>query len=276
MEINNDRDLARAADEASALLQAIQDYLGRKPHEAARVRFPRGYLRTASTLRKRFDFIENKELKSNLAYTLILSDVILWVLHRTDIAGTARDMLIKLFLFLGGTLIESITKDYLKGICGKNFKGRTQYLKDQGIIDEQILNRPGFSRHAAVVDLFSRQVVGWSMGSRIDTGLVLDALLMALWRRRPKGPVLVHSDQGCQFTGHEWQAFLRDHNLVSSMSRRGNCHDNAVAESFFQLLKRERVRRQIYATRDQARADVFNYIEMFYNPRRRHGTAGAT
>lgn len=129
---------------------------------------------------------------------------------------------------------------------------------------------------AAVVDLFSRQVVGWSMGSRIDTGLVVDALLMALWRRRPKGPVLVHSEQGCQFTGHEWQAFLRDHNLVSSMSRRGNCHDNAVAESCFQLLKRQRPRRQIYATGDQARADVFNYIEMFYNPRRRHGTAGGT
>lgn len=77
---------------------------------------------------------------------------------------------------------------------------------------------------------------------------------------------MVHSDQGRQFTGHEWRAFLRDHNLVSSMSRRGNCHDNALAESFFQLLKRERLRRQIYATRDQARADVFNNIEMFDNP----------
>jgi putative transposase len=105
---------------------------------------------------------------------------------------------------------------------------------------------------------------------------VLDALLMALWRPRPK-PVMVHSDQGCQFTGHDWQDFLREHNLVSSMSRRGNCHDNAVAESFFQLLKRERIRRQIYATADDARkADVFNYIEMFYNPKRRHGTAGDT
>lgn len=103
------------------------------------------------------------------------------------------------------------------------------------------------------------------MGSRIDTGLVLDALLMALWRRQPTGPVTVHSDQGSQFTGHDWQDFLRDHNLVSSMSRRGNCHDNAVAESFFQLLKRERIRRQIYPTRDDVRADVFNYIEMFYN-----------
>ena len=75
------------------------------------------------------------------------------------------------------------------------------------------------------------------MGSRIDTSLVLDALLMALWRRQPRAPVMVHSDQGCQFAGHEWQTFLSDHNLVSSMSRRGNCHDNAVAESSFSALK---------------------------------------
>ena len=139
-----------------------------------------------------------------------------------------------------------------------------------------IRTHEGWLYLAVGVDLFSRQVVGWSMGSRIDTSLVLDALLMALWRRRPEDPVTVHSDQGCQFTGHEWQTFLREHNLVSSMSRRGNCHDNAVAESFFQLLKRERVRRQIYATRSDARADIFNYIEMFYNPKRRHGTAGNT
>jgi len=137
-----------------------------------------------------------------------------------------------------------------------------------------IRTHEGWLYLAVVVDLFSRQVVGWSMGSRIDTGLVLDALLMGLWRRRPRKTVTVHSDQGSQFTGHEWQDFLRDHNMVSSMSRRGNCHDNAVAESFFQLLKRERIRRQIYPSRDEARADVFNYIEMFYNAKRRHGTAG--
>ncbi len=98
---------------------------------------------------------------------------------------------------------------------------------------------------------------------------------MAIWRRQPKEPVVVHSDQGCQFTGQDWQKFLRAHNLVSSMSRRGNCHDNAVAESFFQLLKRERIRRQTYSTRQDARADVFNCIEMFYNPKRRHNTCGA-
>ena len=80
-------------------------------------------------------------------------------------------------------------------------------------------------------------------------------------------------DQGSQFSSGDWQSFLKANHLVGSMSRRGNCHDNAVAESFFQLLKRERIKRQIYSTREAARRDVFNYIEMFYNPKRRHGTS---
>lgn len=122
-----------------------------------------------------------------------------------------------------------------------------------------------------MLELFSRQVVGWSMGSRIDRELALSALLMAVGRRRPEREVLVHSDQGSQFSSHDWQAFLRAHNLKPSMSRRGNCHDNAVAESFFQLLKRERIKRKTYADREEARQDVFHYIEMFYNPKRRHG-----
>jgi len=82
--------------------------------------------------------------------------------------------------------------------------------------------------------------------------------------------VLVHSDQGSQFSSYDWQDFLRENRLKASMSRRGNCHDNAVAESFFQLLKRERIRRKTYAGREEARQDVFDYIEMFYNPKRRH------
>lgn len=124
---------------------------------------------------------------------------------------------------------------------------------------------------AVVLDLFSRQVIGWSMSSRIDKELAMNALLMAVWRRKPAKEVMVHSDQGSQFSSYDWRDFLDEHNLVQSMSRRGNCHDNAVAESFFQLLKRERVRRRTYATREQARQDVFDYIEMFYNPKRRHG-----
>ena len=127
---------------------------------------------------------------------------------------------------------------------------------------------------AVVLDLFSRQVIGWSMQSRMDRELALNALLMAVWRRQPTQEVIVHSDQGSQFSSHDWQSFLKTHNLIASMSRRGNCHDNAVAESFFQLLKRERIRRRVYADREEARRDVFDYIELFYNPRRRHGYVG--
>lgn len=85
--------------------------------------------------------------------------------------------------------------------------------------------------------------------------------------------VLVHSEQGSQYTSHEWQSFLKSYSLEGSMSRRGNCHDNAVAESFFQLLKRERIKKKIYRTREEARSDIFDYIEMFYNSKRRHGSS---
>ncbi len=136
-----------------------------------------------------------------------------------------------------------------------------------------IRTHEGWLYLAVVLDLFSRQVIGWSMRSRIDSELAINALLMAVWRRTPTAPVIVHSDQGCQYSSHDWQAFLKAHGLVASMSRRGNCYDNAVAESFFQLLRRERIRRKTYLDREEARRDVFNYIEMFYNPKRRHGYA---
>jgi putative transposase len=104
-----------------------------------------------------------------------------------------------------------------------------------------IRTHAGWMFLAVVIDLFSRQVVGWSMRSTQHTDVVLQALLAAVWRRKPKPGLVLHSDQGSQFTSEEWQSFLKAHGLVCSMSRRGNCHDNAVAESFFQLLKRERV-----------------------------------
>ena len=133
-----------------------------------------------------------------------------------------------------------------------------------------IRTHEGWLYLSVVLDLFSCQIVGWSMGERMTRELAIGALLMAVWRRKPAQEVLVHSDQGSQFSSHDWQDFLKAHRLKPSMSRRGNCHDNAVVESFFQLLKRERIRRQIYLTRDDARADVFDYIELFYNPKRRH------
>ena len=134
-----------------------------------------------------------------------------------------------------------------------------------------IRTQEGWLFLAVIIDLFSRQVIGWSMGGRINTDLVLNAITMACWRRKPKDEVIVHSDQGCQYTSYDWQSMLKANNLVVSMSRRGNCHDNACAESFFALLKRERVRRKIYRSREEGKADVFNYIELFYNPTRRHG-----
>ncbi|QZY93040.1 IS3 family transposase (plasmid) [Pantoea dispersa] len=136
-----------------------------------------------------------------------------------------------------------------------------------------IRTHEGWLYLAVVVDLFSRKVVGWSMQPRMTKEIVLNALLMVVWRRNPQKQVLVHSDQGSQYTSHEWQSFLKSHGLEGSMSRRGNCHDNAVAESFFQLLKRERIKKKIYGTREEARSDIFDYIEMFYNSKRRHGSS---
>ena len=127
---------------------------------------------------------------------------------------------------------------------------------------------------AVVVDLYARKVVGWSMKPSLSRELALDALLMAVWRRKPKTPVLVHSDQGSQYGSDDWQRFCKANNLEPSMSRRGNCWDNAVAESFFSSLKKERIRKRIYKTRDQARADIFDYIEVFYNRTRRHSHLG--
>ncbi len=126
-----------------------------------------------------------------------------------------------------------------------------------------IRTHEGWLYLAVVVDLFSRKIIGWSMQSRMTNDIVLNALLMAVWRRNPQKQVLVHSEQRSQYTSHEWQSFLKSHNLEGSMSRRGNCHDNAVAESFFQLLKRERIKKKIYGTREEARSDIFDYIECF-------------
>lgn len=123
---------------------------------------------------------------------------------------------------------------------------------------------------AVVLDLFSRQVIGWAMQPQQDCGLVLQAVRMAMGQRTTSEAVIVHSDRGTQYTAYEFQAFLTTHGMVSSMSGVGDCYDNAVAESFFGLLKRERVHRYRYRTRVEARADIFDYIERFYNRQRRH------
>ncbi len=113
------------------------------------------------------------------------------------------------------------------------------------------------------------------MKPTLSRELALDALLMAVWRRKPAENVIVHSDQGSQYGSDDWQRFCRANNLAPSMSRRGNCWDKAVVESFFSSLKKERIRKWIYKTRDMARADIFDYIEVFYNRARRHSHLGS-
>jgi putative transposase len=122
---------------------------------------------------------------------------------------------------------------------------------------------------AVVMDLFSRKIVGWSAKPTIHQELVLDAVLMAVRRRRPRG-TMIHSDQGTQFGSDAWRRFCRSHRLEPSMSRKGNCWDNAVAESFFGSLKKERIKKQIYKNRELALRDVADYIDRFYNRTRRH------
>jgi putative transposase len=127
---------------------------------------------------------------------------------------------------------------------------------------------------AAVVDLFSRRVVGWSMSATMTAQMVTDALVMAIWRRGKPDALLHHSDRGSQYTSEPFQRLMADHGVTCSMSRAGNVWDNAAMESFFSSLKTERTAHKMYRTRNEAKADVFDYIERFYNPKRRHSTLG--
>ena len=120
----------------------------------------------------------------------------------------------------------------------------------------QIRTYEGWLYLAVVVDLYSRKVVGWSMQSNMRTEVVLDAMLMAKWRRQPQKPVMTHSNQGSQFGSDEFSRWCKENNLTTSMSRRGNCYDNAVAESFFSNLKKEKIKNHLYNTREEAKSDV--------------------
>ncbi len=127
---------------------------------------------------------------------------------------------------------------------------------------------------AVVLDLFSRRVVGWAMDHTLEARLAIDALHMALAQRQPEQGVLVHSDRGVQYACRQYREVLAGHGLIASMSRRGNCYDNAVMESFYKTLKSELVQEASYATRQEAMASIFEYIEVFYNRQRRHSTLG--
>ncbi len=137
-----------------------------------------------------------------------------------------------------------------------------------------IPTRQGWLYLSVVIDLYSRAVVGWSMDRRLKRSLVVDALKMALQQRSPRALELVHSDQGSQYTAAEFQNLVRAQGARCSMSRKGSCWDNAVAESFFHTLKTELVACEDYRTRQSARLSVFQYIEGFYNRQRRHSFAG--
>lgn len=134
--------------------------------------------------------------------------------------------------------------------------------------------RQGWLYLAVILDLFHRQVVGWSMSHRINKKLIMDALRMGVWHRCPAPGLILHSDRGSQYCSHDFQKLLKMNGMISSMSRKGDCWDNAVAESFFGSLKTERVFFTNYNTRDEARRDIVDYIEMFYNSKRRHSYLG--
>jgi transposase InsO family protein len=134
-----------------------------------------------------------------------------------------------------------------------------------------IPTREGWLYLAAILDLYSRAVVGWAMGGTLGTQLVIDALAMAI-RQRGGGPQILHSDQGCTYSAAGYRQLLDEHGIRQSMSRKGDCWDNAPMESFFHTLKTELVMHSDYRTRDQARASLFDYMELFYNRQRRHST----
>jgi len=171
-----------------------------------------------------------------------------------------------------------------KFVVTTNSKNTTQpapdLLKRQFTVDKHdkawvsdttfIATREGWLYLAIIVDLFSRQVIGWSMSVKNNTELVQDALTMAIWRRGKIKGVIVHSDQGSTYASGDYRQQLSDNKLLCSMSRKGECLDNAVAESFFGSLKNELVYHEDYRTRSEARQSIFDYIEVFYNRKRRH------
>ena len=134
--------------------------------------------------------------------------------------------------------------------------------------------REGWLYLSVFIDVCSRAVVGWSMSDRMTATLVTDSLEMALWKRRPLAGLLVHSDRGSQYASDRYQQLLSDNGFICSMSRKGNCWDNAVAESFFHTLKTELIHHEDFQTQEEAQQAIFEYIEVFYNRQRKHSTNG--
>lgn len=192
------------------------------------------------------------------------------------------------------TVADSMRRQGLRARAAKKFKVTTDSKHDLPVAPNR-LNRhfsaaapnqkwvsdisylwtdEGWLYLAVIIDLYSRSVIGWSLSNRMTRQLVCDALMMALWRRGFPKEVLVHSDRGSQYCSNEYQQLLSDHHLICSMSRKGNCWDNAVAESFFHTLKVELIRDERFQTRKQLQQTVFEYIEVDYNRNRRHSAIG--
>lgn len=158
-------------------------------------------------------------------------------------------------------------------ILARNFKPATPNTVYVGDIT-YIWTAEGWLYVAVVIDLYSRRVVGWAMSSRMEAKLVCDALMIAVWQRKPKKGLIVHSDRGAQYTSQRYRKLLQRHGFIGSMSRPGNCWDNAVCESFFGKMKQEKLRWTQFATRKEAYESILDYITMFYNPERLHSTLG--
>lgn len=158
-----------------------------------------------------------------------------------------------------------------KNILNRSFATTSINQKWVGDIT-YVQTEEGWLYLAVIIDLFSRSVIGWSMSSRINKNLVCDALTMALWCRGFPKEVIVHSDRGIQYCSHKYQSILRNYGLICSMSRKGNCWDNAVAKSFFKTIKSEFIYDLKFKTREEAKQSIFNYIEVYYNRKRRHSS----
>lgn len=164
-------------------------------------------------------------------------------------------------------------KPVFENVLNRDFKSKRPNQAYVGDIT-YLWTREGWLYLAVVIDLFSRKVVGWSMSTRMKSSLVCDALKTAIWQRRPDKGLIVHSDRGSQYASNEYKQLLKENGFLGSMSRKGDCWDNAVAESFFGTLKQERVQWRNYRTRYEAQQDVLQYISMWYNARRMHSYLG--
>jgi transposase InsO family protein len=156
-------------------------------------------------------------------------------------------------------------------ILNQNFGATAPNQKYVGDIT-YIKTDEGWLYLATVIDLFSRKIVGWSMSSSMTSKLVNDALLMAIWKRKPPKGLVWHTDRGSQYASHSHREVLQEHGIIQSMSRKGNCWDNAVAESFFHTLKTELIYHMKFKSKEEAKQAIFEYIEIYYNRKRIHST----